>query len=215
MSSLKNYDERKWYSFNASELFKAFIIAAIILLITFAIADGTWPRRYYVSDIQVCNVTIAEKQQEESKFYIRVNNAGISAPISADKLWFEVKPDFYVKYNTNSSVGITLSKCDSYKKNLFDGGRSFEASSWEVQDIYGSYEEAQQANQYKKYSAEAVIEMKKKTETGIKLLILKADDRSYSLEVDEKTFNDHSENQKVKCTFESVGEFVKLISVDG
>jgi hypothetical protein len=206
--------KRKWYSFNASELGKAFIIAAITFLIIYFIADSFWPRRYYTSDIKLFNTTVAEKQQENGKYYIRASNTGIDRPISSDDLWFEVKQDFYTKHDTNTPVGISLVQIDAYKTELIGGGRVLESSTWGVQEIYNSYEEAQQANPYKKYISEATLEKKKETGNGQKFFILKSDDRSYTLKVDDLVYNKYSEKQQIKCTFEAVGEFVKLLDIN-
>jgi hypothetical protein len=188
-----------------------------VLLIAFGIASDNTPRNSYLKEIKIIRATIAEQSAEDGKFYIRVtdtNQDPIKCILFTDP-WVEVSSDFFLKHRANTEVGLLAGNYDIFKARylgLFgEKGQTYEDNSWAVDEVYDSYDAAVSANPSRQFTENALLVKKKITKSGKAYFILNAKDRKFNIPVTREVYERYGVNSTVRCNFEAVGDFIKII----
>lgn len=198
-------------------------IAVIILIAILVMLDENSPRNQFLSKAFVSEASIAEfyvdDQNYPMKDYVRVsliNSGNNTASLTMDESWIEVTSEFFGKHKVGDRVGVLVGNYDVYKEKFFGlskgSGQTFEKNVWGIENIFDSLDAANEAYPQKLFNAAA--QLKKKASTKDKyFFVFNYEEREMTIKVSSEQFNQYKENDSVECTFEGIGEFVKITKI--
>ena len=176
--------------------------------------DDNAKRDYLLNDLKVSRATIAETNCDSegvsNKYYVRVKVPDINA--NPDDLWVEVTNDFYSKHYMSEQIGILIGNYDIYKVTN-DLKKKYEKTAWGIEEIYDTYDAANQANPYKKFNLTTVIKDKKNSKSGKMYFTLDAKGKTFKTPITKEVFDKYEVGQEIEGEFESLGEYVKFLQL--
>ncbi|MCE1246962.1 MAG: hypothetical protein LWY06_09975 [Firmicutes bacterium] len=190
----------------------SFLSLVFIIFIIMLIVESESPRAIYLNSLTVESAKIAEKNDEEGR-YIRVEVPRLDAP--QEVMWVPVDPAFYDKHRVGEDIGVLLGNYDVYKTGheywLFGKKtRKFEKTSWGIENVYDNYDMAKKANPQETFEADGVVKDKTLDKSGLKYLLLESNGKTVKAVVTDDVFNNTNAGQKLKCEFESTGDYVRF-----
>ena len=211
---------RSYVKSNNSEKKKikiALAIVAVVALLILGIRALTIEERYYLKNLEVCKAVIVEMNNEEGDYFVRISPDYSTIKsvlnISTDNLWIDVTSDFYIRKKVGEEVGVLLGNYDIFKGKMFGKGQNYKGNISGIENIYMTYDEAMQANPYKKFTAQALVNKKKITKDGKLFLVVNYDQRTFNIEVSKEVYDKYNKGQQVQGEFESLGESIKLLKI--
>lgn len=195
-------------------------IAIVLFIAILVMLDENSPRNQFLSKAFVSEASIAEFYVDDqvipNKSYVRlslINSGNNTASLTMDESWVEVTNEFFGKHRVRDIVGVLVGNYDVYKENFFGlakgSGQTFEKNVWGIENIFDTLDMANEAYPQKLFNANAQLK-KKATAKDKYFFVFTYEEREMTVEVSSEQFNKYKENDTVECTFEGLGEFVKI-----
>ncbi len=223
MSKPRNYNKNRNRKKGGLGLATGLTVIFFLLLIIPSVVLTRDNTVSYVKDAAVIKVNVVQSQVDGDTYRLRLSPTtdqvtdkleGFAA--SSGKLWGEVPFEIWAEYspspNTTAPVrGALISQVDTYKKiSLFSSKREFVSTAWEVTDLYGSFEEAVSKNPESLYESEGTITKTHVTKKGDYFFVIEQGDRTFTAQVTKEQFEKGKVGDKIKCSFRSIGQMVRL-----
>lgn len=170
---------------------------------------------YYARTVNVCEGRVAQRIQDGSHCYLHIvpENTGIVFD-SDDNAWIEVKKSFFDSTPPYSTVGFLCTLSDFYEENRITKRRKFIRNVYSVDEVYPTLKDAQNANPTGSETLEGTVKKRKEFPDGTKYLVLSVKDRTIRFRVSDDSFLSHPEGSSVICHTESVGDFIRILTIE-
>lgn len=220
VGSGSNYRKKKKLTIGDLYIPLTLIALAILFLPSFIIGQGK--TNAYIKNAAVIKVNIVQVGSEGDNYYLKVKpvsgqdtstleNFSKSDSDLRVEITYNVYINSYINIDAKKEYGALVTQVEEYKQEGFiNKTQKLIGTRWELTDVYDSYADAIAKNPEKNFEAEATVTKTHVTKRGDNFLVLEYDGRTFTLQVTAEQFKKVQVGYKYMCSFQSVGQMLKI-----